>query len=345
RGGIVTTAGTLGTGVKQRGGLLGTALAAPRYLRSLPVQPLNVLKQARSYLGLRNEELKIGIFIDPRISDGCLDSVVEQFKPNSTKSRVLVHVLSDSMVLGDQISYSALVFVLHRPDSAATMISQSKDLGLPTLVVVEEGLRREAAEAYDISILDVASARNTDSMIAQISGWFADALSEHRMSLATDFNFMRPALSQSVINATARQNAIIAAVFFMPGADLPAMTLNQIKMVLQLAFIYGEELTLKRLVEAAVVVFSAYTSRAAARSATRGLMRPLRWPVKIAVAYASTLALGKGMEAWLHQAPSIPALDKSIPKLLEKTPLAKLLPAAADEGSAPSADGAATNYS
>ncbi|MCL2525793.1 MAG: hypothetical protein FWE46_01895, partial [Coriobacteriia bacterium] len=60
-------------------------------------------------------------------------------------------------------------------------------------------------------------------------------------------------------------------MFFLPGADLPVMTLNQVKMALQLAFIYGEELTLQRAAEAAVVVLSAYGSRAVARTATRDL--------------------------------------------------------------------------
>jgi uncharacterized protein (DUF697 family) len=153
------------------------------------------------------------------------------------------------------------------------------------------------------------------------------------MALASDFVFMRPALAQATVAATARQNAIIAAIFFLPGADLPVMTLNQIKMALQLAFIYGEDLTLKRIAEASIVVLCAYGARAAARAATRDLPRALKWPVKIGVAYTSTLALGKGMEAWLLNAPDIPALDKPVPdpkELLAKTPLARLLPASTE---------------
>lgn len=323
----------LDTGAGQkRGGLLGTVMAAQRQLRSLPVQPLSVLKQAKSYLGMRDEALKIGLFIDPHVSDDCINALVTHFKPSSPKARIFVHILSDDMALGDHVSYNAIVFAVSNPSSpdsplsAATMIKQAKSLELPSLVIAEKGLRREAAEAYGISILDVASARSSELMMAQTASWFAEALSEYRMALAADFTFMRPALSYATINATARQNAIIAAVFFMPGADLPAMTFNQIKMVLQLALIHGEELTLRRIAEAAVVVLSAYLSRIVVRFTTKDMTLFLRLPIKIAVAYTSTLALGKGMEAWLHQAPSIPALDKSIPELLENTPLAKLLP-------------------
>jgi len=326
-------------------GIFGSILEIPKSLMSLPVQPLNILKQAKSYLGLRDEELKIGLFLDPRISDEVVDLTVRLFEPSSTKTRVLVHVLNEEMSLGDQVSYHAMVFVLHQPDMAVSLIAQSKSQELPTLVLVEEGLRSEAATAYDLSILDIASARKPDLLVSQTAAWFADNLGEHRMALAKDFSFMRPALAADTIQATARQNAVIAAVFFMPGADMPVMTLNQIKMALQLAFIYGGELTFKRVAEAAFVVASAYASRAGARALTGDLPKGLKWSAKVGVAYTSTLALGKGLEFWLLSGPDIPVLDKPLPaipslaELASKTPLGKLLPAAAGQ----SADEATTD--
>lgn len=328
--GLAAFGTVVGTGALPKKGPLGALMSLPRHLKGLPVSPLAVLKQARSYLGMRNEEIKIGIFIDPRISDEFLDALITEFKPQGEKSRVLVHVLSDDMMLGEKLSYDAMIFALRSPDVAAHIADQSNSRELPTLVVVEEALRQEAAEFYEMSILDIASARNLDIVMTQIADWFARVLGPHRLSLATDFEFMRPALSRTLIADTARQNALIATVFFLPGADLPAMTLNQVKMVIQLALINGEEFTLRRIVEAAFVVFSAYASRALARYMVRGTNLPLRWAAKISVAYAFTFALGKAMELWLQSAPSVPALDKSVPELLEKTPLAKLLPASED---------------
>jgi len=321
-------------------GAFGSVLDIPKSLMSLPVQPLNILKQAKSYLGLRDEELKIGLFLDPRISDEILDVIVRLFEPASTKTRVLVHILNEEMSLSDQVSYHAMVFVLQQPDMAVSLIAQSTDQELPTLVLVEEGLRSEAATAYGLSILDIASARKPDLLASQAAAWFAENLGEHRMALAKDFTFMRPALAADTIQATARQNAVIAAVFFMPGADMPVMTLNQVKMALQLAFIYGGELTFKRVAEAAFVVVSAYVARATSRALAGELPKGLKWSAKVGVAYGSTLALGKGLELWLLNEPDIPVLDKPLPaipsltELAGKTSLGKLLPEPAESADA-----------
>ena len=58
-----------------------------------------------------------------------------------------------------------------------------------------------------------------------------------------------PRRPSRVIYRTAGQNALIGLAFFVPGADMPAMTLNQIKMVLSLAGIYGEKIDRERAVE------------------------------------------------------------------------------------------------
>ncbi|MCL2606667.1 MAG: hypothetical protein FWD93_05240 [Coriobacteriia bacterium] len=294
---------------------MASSIAKTPFRGGLPVQPMNVLKQAKSYLGMRGESLRFVVFVDARLSDTTIDSVVRLFKPENETARVLVHVLTEDMSLSDQASYDASVFVLHAPDIAQQMVSASIAQEIPTLVVVEDGLRKNAADIYGISILHVASARKEDLLASQVASWFADNLGEHRMALAADFIFMRPALAAVTVNATARQNAIIAAAFFLPGADMPVMTLNQVKMVLQLAFIYGEELTLMRIAEAVVVVVSAYASRGAVRTLTEEASRFVSLPIKCAVAYGSTLALGKGMELWLQKGPRIKALDQPIPAL------------------------------
>jgi len=311
-------------------GVLGPIGMIPQLFSALPVKPTSILSQAKGYLGMRDEELKIGIFLDPRMTDNTIEHLVNMFEPTTKKTRVMVHILTEGMTLSDKVSYDAMVFALSTPDTAGAMISQASSKEIPCLVMVEQGLRAEAAEVFGLSILDVASSRKLDLMVSQTATWFAQNLGGHRMSLAADFLFMRPALAKETIEATARQNLVIATVFFMPGADMPVMTLNQIKMTLQLAFIYGEEFTLKRIVECVGVVFTAFAWRFAARMATRALPRVFRIPAKIGIAYATTIALGKAMELQLLHAPDMPALDKPMPtdvrEILEKTPLAKVLP-------------------
>lgn len=119
-----------------------------------------------------------------------------------------------------------------------------------------------------------------------------EAAQDHAIALGANFPaFRRPAARQR-IERTARQNALIGAVAFIPGSDMPALTANQIKLVLELAAIYGEELGFERGKELLAVVGGGYTLRAVARQAL-GVVPVAGWAIKGAFAYAGTLALGR----------------------------------------------------
>ncbi len=78
----------------------------------------------------------------------------------------------------------------------------------------------------------------------------------------------------------------------MPGADLPVLTLNQVRLVLRIADAYGFEIDRERLPEVLGVVGSGLGFRAVARRAI-GYVPLVGWAVKGAVAYAGTRALGE----------------------------------------------------
>ena len=84
-------------------------------------------------------------------------------------------------------------------------------------------------------------------------------------AFALAFPFVRRPLSVDAVNATAVQNAGVGLVVFIPGADLPIMTLNQAKMLLQIAAAYGEPLGKERVKELAAVVGGAFACRSVAR--------------------------------------------------------------------------------
>ena len=99
-------------------------------------------------------------------------------------------------------------------------------------------------------------------------------------------------LSLEAVNATAVQNAGIGVVVFLPGADMPVMTANQMKMILQIAAAYGQPMTVERVKELLVVLGGAFVARSAARSVA-GVVPGLGWAVKGAVGYAATLVMGR----------------------------------------------------
>ncbi len=110
--------------------------------------------------------------------------------------------------------------------------------------------------------------------------------------LARRFPVFRRAVANRIVTATAAENAVVGTLFFLPAADMPVMTANQVKMILKIAVVHGQEVGLDRLKELMVVFGSAIVFRAAARNIA-SFIPVLGWAVKGGVAYGGTVALGK----------------------------------------------------
>ena len=93
----------------------------------------------------------------------------------------------------------------------------------------------------------------------------AAQLGDKGYALAGKLPALRREVCEGIVERFARQNGILGAAVFIPGADLPVMTLNQIRMVLRLAGAYGEELDRERAVEILGVVGAGLGFRAVAR--------------------------------------------------------------------------------
>lgn len=123
---------------------------------------------------------------------------------------------------------------------------------------------------------------------------------DHRaVSLAVHLPVVRRAYCDHVILANAKQNGVIGAVVIIPGADMPAMTANQIRMVLQVAAAYGEEIGSDRALEILSVVGSAFAFRALARQALF-FVPGFGWVLKGAIGFSATLALGRAAIAYFE---------------------------------------------
>src|SRR5207237_372010 len=89
------------------------------------------------------------------------------------------------------------------------------------------------------------------------------------------------------------KNGLVGAAVFIPGADLPVLTLNEVRMVLRLEQAYGLAVDPR---ERAPEVLASLAAGVGLRAAARELLDlvPVAgWAVKGAVAYAGTRALGE----------------------------------------------------
>ena len=147
----------------------------------------------------------------------------------------------------------------------------------------------------DIVDVSLAEARPLEPL----AKWVATRLPKKRLALAAAFPFMRRAISAELSQNNAIANAAIGIVAFVPGSDMPLITLNQAKLVLQMAAVYGQDLDKRRAKEIVAVVAGAFGWRALARRLSR-FVPVLGIPVKTAVAYTGTLAVGHAACAYFE---------------------------------------------
>ena len=119
-----------------------------------------------------------------------------------------------------------------------------------------------------------------------------DALHEdYVVALGRGYPLLRRAVCEDLIHKNARQNAVIGFLP-IPGADMPAITANQGRMVVGIDAVYGEELWKERARELLGVLAAGFGTRAHARQVVK--LVPLGgWAAAAAIGYAGTLAMGR----------------------------------------------------
>jgi uncharacterized protein (DUF697 family) len=128
--------------------------------------------------------------------------------------------------------------------------------------------------------------------VDEIAAAVARRLGESSTSLAARLPVLRSAVCEELIRAFSRRNAIIAAAVFIPGVDMPALTINQIRLVLRIALAHGQPVDNSRGVELLGVVGAGFGFRAVARELL-DLIPFAGWAVKSGVAYGGTRAVGE----------------------------------------------------
>jgi uncharacterized protein (DUF697 family) len=128
--------------------------------------------------------------------------------------------------------------------------------------------------------------------VDEIAAAVAARLGESGTALAARLPVLREHVCRALIERFSRQNGIVGAAFFVPGADFALLTLNQIRLVLRLAAAHGVEIDQSRLPEVLATLGAGLGFRALARQAV-GVIPVAGWVVKGGIAYAGTRALGE----------------------------------------------------
>jgi uncharacterized protein (DUF697 family) len=128
--------------------------------------------------------------------------------------------------------------------------------------------------------------------VEEIGRAVAAKLGEDGTALAARLPALRGPVCDRLIATFARRNAVVAGAVFVPGVDMPVLTLNQARLVMRIAVAYGETIDNQRALELLGVVGAGFGLRAVARELL-DLVPIAGWAMKAAVAYAGTKAVGE----------------------------------------------------
>jgi uncharacterized protein (DUF697 family) len=217
-----------------------------------------------------------------------------------TGARELVAVLTRELTRGGVASAvreggpvqggAALVHILAgAPDEDDERVLKEAAHARIPIVVVAHNDPGHISYVLDQNIVEVGPGSSLP--VDQIAKRLARSLGEAATPLAARLPVLRRPVCEQLIRKRSRQNAFIGLAFFVPGADLPVLTVNQIRLVLRIADAYGFEIDAERLPEVLAVIGSAVGFRSLTRR-TVGHIPVVGWAVRGGVAYVGTRALG-----------------------------------------------------
>jgi uncharacterized protein (DUF697 family) len=257
---------------------------------SKSVSPTSVLSVVKSLRSTAREDRPLVVSGPP--------TLVQLLVKDLTRGGVAAAVREQGPIEGA----AALVHILAGPPSAddERLLREAVLARLPIVAVVPSSADVPGHLSYVLDENVVRVAGGAGFPIERIAERLARTLGEAATPLAARLPALREAVCEEVIRRFSRRNGVIGVVVFIPGADLPILTLNQIRMVLRIADAHGFEIDRERLPEVLAVIASGFGFRALARRSV-GLIPFVGWAIKGGFAYVGTRAVGEAAIRYFEQ--------------------------------------------
>ncbi len=258
----------------------------------LPIDPSDVLGAVKAGADLAAAPAELLILADPEVAD----SVRQMLVGGESLERASEHAVASvatSVTLPPATSPETVVLVVIPAEGEAQLREGLRRASWPgggVVAVLGDKRDSPAVTWYSdrVARVGVATAASWDRVWEALV-W---AAGPRAIPLARAYPTLRRAAARRLIANASLQNAAVGAVLFVPGTDLAVMTLNQLRLLLNLAGRFGYELSVDRLLELASVLGAGLGFRAVARQ-LMGLVPGVGWAVKGGVGYAGTKELGE----------------------------------------------------
>lgn len=223
---------------------------------------LNTVKLGASLRGEVDAPVRVAVFVDATATPFLIDTIREAFVPQTTSALVRVERLGEEPVKAKDDTDVSIVLSC----GGAALQERVQELvvcGAPVVVLSESSVEVTFIH-QDTRMLGLISAADKTYLLDTLARWILER-TEKQSAFAANFPFMRIAAANRVIASATFGNLATGALFFMPGADFPVMTIAQMGMMLQLAAIFGKPMRFERAYEAAGILATAFALRAGTR--------------------------------------------------------------------------------
>jgi uncharacterized protein (DUF697 family) len=257
----------------------------------LPIDIRDIVSSGTRLREDREKPVRIAVFVDVDAPEALVEAVREATLPQTGTAMLHVEACAPGDTLVIDPGADAVIALVGNGATLAPSLAGARERIVPTVVLgLGEGTL-EPAHRLGHPVLDTIVAEDPAQVVRLLGAWLAERVSGKRLALAHNFVFLRRAVAEEAIKSTALQNGVIGFVMVIPGADMPIMTANQAKMILQMAAAYGQPLGAERMKELAAVVGGGFTLRAIARQVLTAVPG-FGWAVKAGIGYTGTLAMG-----------------------------------------------------
>lgn len=262
---------------------------------ALPVDVRDLVKTGARFTEERSRQLGIAVLVEVDAPDALVEAVRRELRPATAAVALQIEVAELGATPVVVPGTDVVIAVAGSGNAGLKQALAGPRRSRTPVVVIALGDDVRAGAIADALLQptdDLVAGQDADAALVRLGLWLADNIGSKRLALAHNFAFMRRAVAEDAVKNTALQNGLIGAVTPVPGADMPIMTANQVKMLLQIAAAYGQPLGVDRIKELAAVVAGGYLLRAVAR---QGLVviPVLGWAIKGGIGYTGTMAMGR----------------------------------------------------
>jgi len=259
----------------------------------LPVDVMDLVKSTKAIDAEREKPVRIALFVEVDTPQLLIDAAQRAFRPFAANAYLHVEVVEPGTKLMADPSADAVIGLIGSASpEMADSLQEARERAIPTAALAMTDDAADVADRLGHPYRDTLANDDEVRLVdIELGDWLVDRVTGKRLALAHNYAFMRRAVAVEHVKATAFQNAVVGVVAFIPGADMPIMTANQAKMMLQIAAAYGEDLGVERAKELFAVVGGAFLLRTVARQAV-AFVPGFGWAIKGGIGYTGTIAMG-----------------------------------------------------